>query len=471
MTSSVPEIEFTESGLVLPTETDILTAVQADMDAAFGGGLNPALETPQGQMASSQTAIFGAKNSEFAYYVNQVDPQYSSGRMQDAIGRIYFLTRKPARSTAVTATLGGVAGAVIPVGALAQDTNGNTYASSGEATIGISGNVDVEFQNIQTGPIACPAGSLINVFQSVNGWDTITNAADGALGADVESRADFEYRRKNSVALNGRDTVQSIYANVFDQDNVLDVYVIDNMKGDCSFTGSISTTTLTVSAVASGRLVVGSVITGTGVTAGTRITAFVGGTGGVGTYTVNNSQTIGPIDMSSPATVYGATDYSIGKNSLYVAAVGGLDADVANAIWEKKSTGCSTVGNTMETVTDDSGYSYPQPTYDIYFERPAALPILFAVEIVDNPVLPSNIVQLIKDAIMDQFNGVSGTGRERIGADIFSSRYYSSVSLINPNISIISILIGTVTATLTTVSVGIDEYPTLSESDISVTLT
>ena len=57
-------------------------------------------------------------------------------------------------------------------------------------------------------------------------------------------------------------------------------------------TGSISTTTLTVSAVTSGSLAVGQAIKGTGVTAGTTITALGTGTGGTGTYTVSASQTV-----------------------------------------------------------------------------------------------------------------------------------------------------------------------------------
>jgi microcystin-dependent protein len=61
-----------------------------------------------------------------------------------------------------------------------------------------------------------------------------------------------------------------------------------------SFTGGISGTTLTVSAVASGQLFVGQTISGTGVTSGTTITAFGTGTGGIGTYTVSVAPTINP---------------------------------------------------------------------------------------------------------------------------------------------------------------------------------
>jgi len=56
-------------------------------------------------------------------------------------------------------------------------------------------------------------------------------------------------------------------------------------------TGSISGTTLTVTAVTSGTLSVGLALSGTNVTAGTTITALGTGTGGTGTYTVSASQT------------------------------------------------------------------------------------------------------------------------------------------------------------------------------------
>jgi len=57
-------------------------------------------------------------------------------------------------------------------------------------------------------------------------------------------------------------------------------------------TGSITTTTLDVTAVTSGTLDVGQTISGTGVTAGTKIVAFGTGSGGIGTYTVDISQTV-----------------------------------------------------------------------------------------------------------------------------------------------------------------------------------
>jgi len=60
-----------------------------------------------------------------------------------------------------------------------------------------------------------------------------------------------------------------------------------------SFTGSITTTTLTVSAVSAGLIFPSMQITGTGVTAGTSIVEqLTGTTGGTGTYKVSASQTV-----------------------------------------------------------------------------------------------------------------------------------------------------------------------------------
>lgn len=67
--------------------------------------------------------------------------------------------------------------------------------------------------------------------------------------------------------------------------------------------GSISGTTLSISTVSTGALSVGSTISGTGVTAGTRITAFGTGTGGAGTYTVTPSQTVtSTVIVDAPVT-------------------------------------------------------------------------------------------------------------------------------------------------------------------------
>jgi hypothetical protein len=66
-------------------------------------------------------------------------------------------------------------------------------------------------------------------------------------------------------------------------------------------TGSISGTTLTITAVTSGALIVGNTFSG-GAAANTYIVAFISGSGGVGTYEVSVSQTVSSTTMTVSAS-------------------------------------------------------------------------------------------------------------------------------------------------------------------------
>jgi hypothetical protein len=71
--------------------------------------------------------------------------------------------------------------------------------------------------------------------------------------------------------------------------------------------GSISGTTLNVTSMTFGTIQIGQLLVGTGITAGTTITAFGTGTGGIGTYTVSTSQTV----ASNPIFTSGMQDLAV----------------------------------------------------------------------------------------------------------------------------------------------------------------
>lgn len=228
MATQVPANQFLDSGVAIPDEGAILSGVLADIDAAFGGGMSKSLSTPQGQFAQSLAAIIGAKNSEVLEISNQVDPDRNDGKWQDAIGRIYFMERLPGRGTVVQATCYGLVGALIPAGSLAQDTSGHIYASMSNAIIGSNGQVIVQFQCQELGPIACPPNSLTRIYVAVTGWERINNDAAGVPGALTENRYDFERRRRASVGIGGSGMVESLRAELWRVPGVADVYVTEN---------------------------------------------------------------------------------------------------------------------------------------------------------------------------------------------------------------------------------------------------
>lgn len=75
---------------------------------------------------------------------------------------------------------------------------------------------------------------------------------------------------------------------------------------------------MTVTAVASGELVVGDLITGAGIAAETRITALGTGTGGVGTYLVSVSQTVASTAITTQKNTIRLKDaHSISFHGVY----------------------------------------------------------------------------------------------------------------------------------------------------------
>jgi len=398
--TAVPVPTLGPNGFTAPDESAIRDGVFTDINVAFGGALNPAPSEPQGQLADSLAATIGYTNDLFLDFTNQVDPAFATGRMQDAIARIYYLTRNGPLPTVVTATLTGAAGTIIPAGSLALAADQTIYTSLSSVTIPLTGTIDVQFAATTDGPIAAPAGTLTTIYRAIPGWDTITNAADGTLGRNVETRADFETRRGLSVAGNATGILQAVRGAVLSVPDVLDAYVTEN---------SLATSVL------------------------------------VGTVTLP-------------------------PHSLYVAAVGGTDADVARAIWTKKNPGCDYYGgNVTVAVEDQEGYSIPYPTYNVTFERPASLPIYFNVEIATSSTVPSDGEAQVKAAIIAAFNGTDGGQRAGIGATVFASRYVCPIGALGTWARVVSLQVGlTSPGAADSATVQIDENPTIDAADITV---
>lgn len=229
--TNVPQPTLGPTGYQAPLESAILAGILSDLDAAFGGNLNLDQSTPQGQWAVSMAAVLGYANDLYLQYTNGVDPAFASGRMQDAIARIYFLERSPAIATVVTAVCTGLTGTTIPTGSLALASDGNVYASQYAGVIDAGGTVTLPFICTTTGPIACPIAGLNAIYRTVPGWDSVTNPAAGVVGQDVETRADFEARRIASVALNAVGVLPAIRAAVLNVPGVIDAYATENNTG------------------------------------------------------------------------------------------------------------------------------------------------------------------------------------------------------------------------------------------------
>ena len=214
------------------TET-VRAAVAADWVAAFHKDgqvdLNTDPETPAGQLIDSQTAAVTEKDTELLYLCNQFDPAKNEGIFQDAIAKIYFLSRKAATPSTATITVRGLSGTVIPVNAQVMSSADDTIWQNVAAfTIGADGTGSGVFRCTTEGLISAAAGTLTRIMTVVAGWDTATNEHAAVVGTLEENRGQFELRRYSSVSLNSRGTAASVYARIMQLDDVIGCVVREN---------------------------------------------------------------------------------------------------------------------------------------------------------------------------------------------------------------------------------------------------
>lgn len=417
MTTNVPLPSFTDAGLTVPTEPQILGGVMADWTDAFalsGRALNNELTTPQGQLAQSQAYMLSQAYAGLLQVINAVDPATSSGAFQDALGRIYFLTRQPATYATVNATVNGLVGATLVAGAQARSADGSIWVTTTDVTFGPSGSATVLLRATTAGSGPAVGINGLSIYQQRAGWESISNAAPSTPGVNLESRQSFEARRAASVNIGGQGTAAAVRAAVANVTGVSDVFIYNN--------GSDSAIT----------------------------------------YGTTNY----PIPAHSIAiTVAGGPDDAI-ANAIHSKLDAGCGLPTSPG-----------VGTLVEFIIEDSvNYAAPYPQYVIRFVRPLPVTVYMRVEVANLSTLPSTYVQDVQAAIAaaltDGYSTPCGdisVSRARIGGQIVAAEYAPAVLALG-NITPVSIFVGT-TANPTSgaaITMGIDQLPVTAALNVSV---
>jgi len=167
------------------------------------------------------------------------------------------------------------------------------------------------------------------------------------------------------------------------------------------------------------------------------------------------------VDGVDLAAVYenktNATDSrGIPAHSIWSVVRGGTDNDIANVLLDKAPAGCGLYGSTTVSYAD----SVTGETYDIDFSRPTEVDIYIMVTLSKGSNYPSNGDDLIKEYIVDFFDGTFEINDSLIepfglGDNVVPSRLYSPVNAV-PGHTISSILIGKTSYVLGSDSIDID---------------
>lgn len=165
--------------------------------------------------------------------------------------------------------------------------------------------------------------------------------------------------------------------------------------------------------------------------------------------------------------------YTLPPHSVYVAVVGGADADIARALYDTVSAGCDWAGSSVaETVQDENTAA----TEVVKFQRPTALSIYIKVQIENFSGLTESEIENAKTAIFNNFYGLdesitlngSPIPRVVMSSIIYASRF--PVSLYNLGINQIKdVLISTDGSNwVRELKVKITEDPELLTSNITL---
>lgn len=221
-------VEFTETGLKTPTEQEIFNELFAMFDNAFGVELNKGLNTPQGQLVTSLTAILNDYNNKILYLYNELDPEYATTRMQDALGKLFFLTRKAGVDSTAEVTFYGDVGAYIPKDYILIDTNGNQWKTVEDSSIGEDGKATIEVK--ANGTYGADKNTITKFYSLIYGLDYCTNENAAKKGYPVESKSDFSRRVLESTQVNSIGMTGSLKGALFAINDVKDVLITQNVS-------------------------------------------------------------------------------------------------------------------------------------------------------------------------------------------------------------------------------------------------
>nr|HPO44228.1 baseplate J/gp47 family protein [Spirochaetota bacterium] len=99
--------------------------------------------------------------------------------------------------------------------------------------------------------------------------------------------------------------------------------------------------------------------------------------------------------------------------SIEVVVIGGIDTDIANAIFTKKSAGIETFGSTLVVVTDSQGLSH-----NIRFSRPTAASVYVTYEVAANSEWSADSIAIMKRKAIAYIGGVDDQSVEYNGVGI-----------------------------------------------------
>lgn len=223
--------QVTDTGIVPKSLTEYQDAVRAAFLAVFGLGINLDAKSPEGQWVDNIAFTMSQADDALVSVGGGLNIFMAFKYQLQGIAAALGISINAATSTSVPVTLGGSPGAYITVGARAKDDAGNFFENSENIWLDAGGTSAATFTAVSKGPILVGIGELTTIVDVVPGWETITNAAEGAAGRNIESDSAYRLRYFIELFKNAVSVLDAIIAGVASADNVTAVIGEENDTG------------------------------------------------------------------------------------------------------------------------------------------------------------------------------------------------------------------------------------------------
>ena len=200
------------------------------MQAIFGPTINLDPDSVDGQTLGIYAESISNLDQLAEDVYNGFSPQGASGLALSRLVQINGIRRiAGAYSTAVVRCV-GIEGTTIPAGSLIGSTSATlSFTTIADATIGASGQVDVNARAVEYGATLAPAGTLNKIDTPIYGWQTVTNTADAVPGRAEETDEQLRIRRAQSTATPAQSVVDGIYGALANLSSVSRCRVFENV--------------------------------------------------------------------------------------------------------------------------------------------------------------------------------------------------------------------------------------------------
>lgn len=215
------------NGVSIESFNELFDAIATEYKAIYGEDINIDQDTPDGQKLSIFVKAYRDLQELGVDLYNSFDPDTAIGNQLNKLIKLCGISRTPSTKSTVEINVTTSQNVTLASDYTVKDTLGQFWVIASSQTLPI-GTTSVSFKAQEYGKIEAQANTITEFESIVLGVDSITNPSAAVPGRDEETDQDLKLRRKKSVALPSRNTVEGLNAKLLNINSVLDAVVYEN---------------------------------------------------------------------------------------------------------------------------------------------------------------------------------------------------------------------------------------------------